>query len=404
MKCFNCKTKNEEIAVYCQRCGAYLPIEKTTDYLDILKALVFALTVSGGFYLIYLPVTENYQIQELFSGTISEAITTLTLWSLFLVGLKYLRHREQIKTFQQFRNQRVNAILAQGIYVRNTDERLGEISQYLQSQKIKKYQNGLIFRRVRRIFHHIKAIPKKEEINKIFDYQAQIDANRMENSYSLLNVFIWAIPILGFIGTVFGIGEAIGEFSNFIRSVSSVELGSQMRSALGGVTSGLSIAFNTTFLALVFVIPIMVLSSFLKKAEEDLLLQMEEYCLEEVLPYLHIIPGSEIEQEAFDEHMHKIMQLSGNWMARLEPLIESVTQYAGSLKHQIEGLQPMVKDFSEAFFMAKDQMPATSQISAELVEEAPPRVNPAPEDTQSAQEVAIEPPPAPTTPDRDGSP
>ncbi len=348
--------KNEDVAVYCQGCGAYLPQDKTTEYMDVLKALLLGLTVTGCFYVLYLPVSEYYQVRELFSGRISEIITALTAWSLFMIVLKYFRYREQNRAFQQFRNQKMNSILSQGIYVRTADECLGEISEFLQEQKIKKYQNSVIFRRIRRIFHHIKAIPKKEEINKIFDYQAQIDFNRTENSYSMLNVFIWAIPILGFIGTVFGIGEAIGEFSGFIRSVNSVELGTQMRSALGGVTSGLSLAFNTTFLALMCVIPIMVLSSFLRKAEEDLLLMMEEYCLEEVLPHLHIVPGSEVEREAFDEHMQKIMQLSGNWIARLEPLIDSVTNYAGSLKHQVEGLQPMVREFSEAFFTTKDAM------------------------------------------------
>ena len=355
--------KNEDVAVYCQRCGAYLPLEKTTEYMDTLKALLLGLTVTGGFYILYLPVTDYYQIKELFSGSISEIITALTAWSLFMIVLKYFRYREQSQAFRQFRNQGMNTILAQGIYVRTADKCLREISEFLQERKIKKYQNSLIFRRIRRIFHHIKAIPKKEEINKIFDYQAQIDFSRAENSYSMLNVFIWAIPILGFIGTVFGIGEAIGEFSGFIRSVNSVELGTQMRSALGGVTGGLSIAFNTTFLALMCVIPIMFFSSFLRKAEEDLLLMMEEYCLEEVLPHLHIIPGSEVEREAFDEHMQKIMQLSGNWIARLEPLIDSVTEYAGSLKHQIEGLQPMVREFSETFFSIKDGMVESSESS-----------------------------------------
>jgi len=354
MKCLNCKLENENVAVYCQQCGAYLPLEKSTEYFDILKALLLGLTLAGGFYVIYLPITENYQIRALFEGRIAEAITVLTAWSLFLIGFKYLRYREQTKTFQQFRHRQMQAILAQGVYVRSADQRLNEISEYLQNRKIKKFPNSLIFRRIRRIFHHIKAIPKKEEINKIFDYQAQIDFNRMENSYSLLNVFIWATPILGFIGTVYGIGEAIGEFSGFIRSVSTVELGSQMRSALGGVTGGLSIAFNTTFLALVFVIPIMVMSSFLRKTEEDLLLMMEEYCLEEELPDLHIIPGAEVEREAFDEHMHKIMQLSGNWMARLEPLIEAMARSAGGLKYQIDGLQPLVKDFSQTLFTVKD--------------------------------------------------
>ncbi|MBF0289065.1 MAG: MotA/TolQ/ExbB proton channel family protein [SAR324 cluster bacterium] len=398
MKCLSCKTLNPEVAVYCRQCGAYLPVEKSGEYFDILKALLLGLALTGVFYLLLLPNIEQYQIEELFSGSISEAITGLTSWSFFIILFKYLRFREQGKTFQKFRHQRMSEILAKGVYVQNVEEQLNEISKFLENEKIKRFPNSLIFRRVRRIFHHIKAIPKKEEINKIFDYQAQIDYNRMENSYTLLNVFIWAIPILGFIGTVFGIGEAIAEFSSFIRSVSSVELSSQMRSALGGVTSGLSIAFNTTFLALVFVIPIMVMSSFLRKTEEDLLLMMEDYCLEEVLPHLHIIPGSEVEREAFDEHMYKIMQLSGNWMARLEPLIESMTQYAGSLKHQIEGLQPLVKDFSETFFAAKDNLAnqdAVSKQSANMkytsssvLQDAPP---PDPDTSENPHDDPLEP-------------
>lgn len=355
MKCLSCKTENQEGVVYCQNCGAYLPLDQSREYFDIIKALLLGVTFTVLFYLFYLPVTENYYIKQLFLGSISQAILGLTTWSLFLVGFKYLRYREQSKAFRVFRHQQMGQILEQGVYVKTTEDRLHEISTFLREQSIKRYQNSWIFRRVRRIFNQIQAIPKKEEINKIFDYQAQLDFNRMENGYSLLNVFIWAIPILGFIGTVFGIGEAIGEFSSFIRSVSTVELGGQMRSALGGVTSGLSVAFNTTFLALVFVIPIMVLSSFLRKIEEDLLLQIEEYCLEEILPHLHIIPGSEVEREAFDEHMQKIMHLSGNWMARLEPLIESITHYSGGLKYQIEGLQPLVKEFSNSLFSAKDQ-------------------------------------------------
>lgn len=366
MKCLSCKTENEEGVAYCQQCGAYLPIERTREYFDILKALLLSVTIVGFFYFFYLPSSDNYYVRQLFDGVISEAISGLTVWSLFMVGFKFLRYREQVKAFRTFRHQELNKILEQGIYVQTVEERLGTISEFMRSNNIKRYQSSLIFLRVRRIFNYIKAIPKKEEINKIFDYQAQLDFNRMENGYSLMNVFIWAIPILGFIGTVFGIGEAIAEFSDFIRSVSSVELGGQMRSALGGVTAGLSVAFNTTFLALVFVIPIMVFSSFLRKSEEDLLLQIEEYCLEEVLPHLHIIPGQEVEREAFDDHMQKIMQLSGNWMARLEPLLESITHYAGGLKAQIDGLQPIVKDFSNVVFDAKDQQDAPPKAKPSL--------------------------------------
>ncbi len=362
-KCLNCKALNPDFVVYCQNCGSYLPLEKTGEYFDILKSFLLGFLLTAILYVFVLPAVEWVYIRQLFDSVIAEAIVGLTLWSLFLVGFKFVRYRDQATAYRRFRHKEVSQIFAQGVYALNVDERLKDISEFLQKQKIKRYQSSLIFRRVRRLFHHIKAIPKKEEINKILDYQAQMDFNRMDNGYTLLNVFIWAIPILGFIGTVYGIGEAIGEFSSFIRSVSSVELGNQMRSALGGVTSGLSIAFNTTFLALVFVIPIMVLSSFLRKAEEDLLLGIEDYCLEEVLPHLHIVPGTQGESENYEEHMQKIMQLSGNWVSRLDPLMDSLANYASGLKHQVTGLQPLVKEFSDNMFAVKDSPAAQENTS-----------------------------------------
>ena len=227
------------------------------------------------------------------------------------------------------------------------------------SQKIiricfKKFQDSIIFRRVRRTLRHLKAIPKKEEVTSILNYQAEIDHNRMQSGYTILNVFIWAIPILGFIGTVFGIGEAIGQFSDFIRSTSSSDLNTQMRSALGGVTSGLSVAFSTTFVALVGVVPIMMLASSLRKREDDLLLSIEEYCLEDLLPNLHVHPGDELVDYTVNEHLEKLADFSENWRKQVSPVLESVEKHSNSLSAQIKGLQPIVQKFSESLFKSKE--------------------------------------------------
>jgi len=356
MKCLSCQTLNPDFAVYCQQCNAYIATDSRRDYADTFKALLLSLIGTSLFYLILPGTTNNEYLQQLFSGHIAEAIMGLSIWSLFMLLYKYRLHRRQTKAYQAFRNQSIHQIVSQGIYVKDVQQKAEEISRLLQSLGIRHFQDSFIFRRVRRVLYYIQAIPKKEEINKILNYQAEIDFNRMENGYSLLNVFIWAIPILGFIGTVFGIGEAIGEFSEFIRAVNAVTLGGQMRSALGGVTSGLSLAFNTTFLALICVIPIMMISSFLHKIEEDLLLLIEEYCLEELLPNLHVHPGGETPTESLDEHLHRLMQFSESWISKISPLLDSVTNYAETLKHQIEGLHPLVKDFSNTFFNAKDTL------------------------------------------------
>ena len=209
---------------------------------------------------------------------------------------------------------------------------------------------------MRRTLRHLKAIPKKEEITSILNYQAEIDHNRMQSGFTLLNIFIWAIPILGFIGTVFGIGQSIAEFSEFIRSSNRADLSLQIRSALGGVTGGLSIAFSTTFIALVGVIPIMMLSSSLRKRENDLLISIEEYCLEDLLPNLHVRHGEEKIDQSVNEHLEKIANYSENWQKQVTPILDSVEISSKGLASQVEGLQTLFQKFSENFIQSKEEI------------------------------------------------
>ena len=373
MKCLKCGNSNPGNAAYCQNCNAYLAEPPGMESLEAFKALILGLFFTGIFYLVFpIPVVRNEYLLQLFSGRISETIFALILWSLFLILFKWRQYRQQHHAYSAFRNQLLHDSLSKGIYVKNVDERILEISQFMQEQKVKKFQDSVIFRRVRRTLRHLKAIPKKEEITSILNYQAEIDHNRMQSGYTLLNVFIWAIPILGFIGTVFGIGQSIGEFSDFIRSTDGTDLNAQMRSALGGVTSGLSVAFSTTFIALVGVVPVMMLSSSLHKREEDLLLSVEEYCLEDLLPNLHVRPGDEVLEDAVSSHLEQMAEFSENWRRQVSPLLDSVQKHSKSLSAQVSGLQPLIKNFSESFFEVKDGIRLRNQGKSENFAETKP--------------------------------
>ena len=57
--------------------------------------------------------------------------------------------------------------------------------------------------------------------------------------------FICALAILGFIGTVMGSGDSVGAFASCIQGAEGGgQFSLQMRSALSGVTSGLSLDRN----------------------------------------------------------------------------------------------------------------------------------------------------------------
>ncbi len=105
--------------------------------------------------------------------------------------------------------------------------------------------------------------------------QSQLDANAVESSYTMVRVFIWAIPLLGFIGTVVGISAAVAGFSDSVASAVDLDV---MKQSIGTVTMGLGVAFDTTLLALVMSIVIMLPTTSLQKAEEDFLSRVDAYC------------------------------------------------------------------------------------------------------------------------------
>ena len=99
------------------------------------------------------------------------------------------------------------------------------------------------------------------------------DVSASDSSYALSRVLMWAIPILGFIGTVQGLGQAVAGFGVLGGSADV----SAIKSAIGQVTVGLGVAFDTTLLALVLTTLLMFpLTSFQRK-EEGLFGELDNY-------------------------------------------------------------------------------------------------------------------------------
>ena len=82
----------------------------------------------------------------------------------------------------------------------------------------------------------------------------------------------WAIPILGFIGTVLGISLAADGIQSIIGSNQNF---SQLSTNLGQAISPLGIAFDTTLIALSLSVLLMLFQTVLQKWEDNLLIDYE---------------------------------------------------------------------------------------------------------------------------------
>ncbi|MBC6414108.1 MAG: MotA/TolQ/ExbB proton channel family protein [Chromatiales bacterium] len=88
----------------------------------------------------------------------------------------------------------------------------------------------------------------------------------IEAENSMIRYLIWAIPSIGFIGTVRGIGQALSQADQALAG------------NIAGMTNSLGIAFNSTLVALIISIFLMLLLHQLQRIQDGLIVDIRAYC------------------------------------------------------------------------------------------------------------------------------
>lgn len=146
-------------------------------------------------------------------------------------------------------------------------------------------RNYVLINRIERALTNLHNLGQVSEVSSVLRGQAEDDENEIAESFTLLNGFVWAMPVLGFIGTVQGLSQAVGGFGSVLNSAQSLDA---IRGALGGVTGGLATAFETTLVALVFSLMIQLWITFQKRTEIRFLNDCSEYCQAHIISKLRM--------------------------------------------------------------------------------------------------------------------
>lgn len=104
------------------------------------------------------------------------------------------------------------------------------------------------------------------------------EGERLEAELSTIRYIAWAIPSVGFIGTVRGIGAALAQANKAVAG------------DITGVTQSLGVAFNSTFIALVISIVLMFFIHQLQLLQDRLVLDTESYCDRNLISRLRAHP------------------------------------------------------------------------------------------------------------------
>lgn len=96
-----------------------------------------------------------------------------------------------------------------------------------------------------------------------------------ENNLSVIKYISWAIPSIGFLGTVRGIGQAMSEARAAVEG------------NIGPMTSSLGLAFNSTFVALIASVVLMMMLTYLQNAQDNQLINIKKYTERYLINRIH---------------------------------------------------------------------------------------------------------------------
>jgi biopolymer transport protein ExbB/TolQ len=106
--------------------------------------------------------------------------------------------------------------------------------------------------------------------------RADLAADQLDSQLSLVRYIAWAIPAIGFIGTVRGIGDAL----NFAEQA--------IHGDISSVTSGLGLAFNSTFVGLSMCIVLMFFLHLVQSRQEAFIIETQTYCRDKVIDVMKV--------------------------------------------------------------------------------------------------------------------
>ena len=173
--------------------------------------------------------------------------------------------------------------------------------------------------RLRRALQFLKSGGRVDDLDQELRCLADDDAMAAESDYGMVKMFIWAIPILGFLGTVIGITAALGNLN-----LTELETTGKL------LASGLKIAFDTTALALSLVFVLYFTLFFVQRTESKLFVRLE--CLIDRELQGRFLPASSpLEEEELNASRKILKSISDSFdklMQRQTEIWETAMEHA----------------------------------------------------------------------------
>ncbi len=197
-----------------------------------------------------------------------ESCFILALWAMSIMGLKTRNSLRERRMLQQRYIE-----VTEGMSILPQDTR--EYSRPLQALPEQTRRN-LLPRALLAALQRFASTSNVQDVSTTVRAVCETESDRLDSELAMVRYIAWAIPSIGFIGTVRGIGDALGQAYQAVEG------------NIAGVTESLGVAFNSTFVALVISIVVMFLMHQLQLVQERLVLDTQHYCDDFLIRHMQV--------------------------------------------------------------------------------------------------------------------
>ena len=200
-------------------------------------------------------------------------------------------------------------------------DQCGELIDQLEEQP-RAARRSYFGTRLREALEYVERKGSADALDDELKYLADMDETRQQDGYALVRIIIWATPMLGFLGTVVGITQALGDLDPKM-------LATAIQTAMQGLLAGLYVAFDTTALALSLSIVLMFFQFFVDRLETQLLSIVDRRMNEELVGRFETMGGSRDPHLASIHHMaQEVIQSSDKLVVRQTQLWQQALDVA----------------------------------------------------------------------------
>jgi biopolymer transport protein ExbB/TolQ len=196
-------------------------------------------------------------------------------WAAFILAGRYLEVRRQRRAFSfDLLNREVGSVI------------LPEDARLLQRQVEQRAARGgpyILANMIRLALGKYATSRSGRDVSETVRTQADVDLGRLVSSMATVHYLAWAIPAIGFLGTVLGLAESFTWGGKTDKEVTVF---------IQGATEHLNFAFDCTLIALALSLVLMFFLHSVQREEEALVIDCQQYCLEHLVTRLY-----ELDQE-----------------------------------------------------------------------------------------------------------